>query len=169
LEELPFQRGTFDFITCNMVIEHLSGPAKVFTELFRVLRPGGVVIILTPNIYHWTTVVSMLTPFWFHRKLLKRLWNRAPEDVFPTLYRCNARKKLEGSLRSAGFVAPVVHMIPGRQRLIESGLLFYLEYAWRRLSLRYEELRESLCAVAQESPTVVCVEVDPHISGELNA
>jgi SAM-dependent methyltransferase len=152
LEALAFDDGAFDFITCNMVVEHLSAPAKVFKEFFRVLRPGGVVIILTPNIYHWANIVSMLTPFWFHRWSLKTLFNREPEDVFPTLYRCNTERTVRRLLGSAGFPSVTVHMVPGRQRLIEFGPLFYLEYMFYQLSMRYSQLREILCAVAQKLP-----------------
>src|SRR5882672_4032677 len=152
LETLAFDDGAFDFITCNMVVEHLSAPAKVFKEFFRVLRPGGVVIILTPNIYHWVNIMSMLTPFLFHRWILKTLFNREPEDVFPTLYRCNTERTTQRLLGSAGFPSITVHMVPGRQRLIKFRVLFYLEYLYYRLSMRYSQLREILCIVAQKSP-----------------
>jgi SAM-dependent methyltransferase len=153
LEQLGFQDQTFDLITCNMVIEHLAAPAKVFSEFFRVLRPCGMVIMLTPNVYHWVNIVSMLTPFSFHRLVLKRLWNREPEDVFPTLYRCNSKYRMQTLLRTAGFSNIEVHMVPGRQRLIEFGPLFYPEYLWYRVSLRFDNVREILCAIAQKSPS----------------
>jgi ubiquinone/menaquinone biosynthesis C-methylase UbiE len=151
LENLGFKDQTFDLITCNMVVEHLAEPAKTFSEFFRVLRPRGIAIILTPNIYHWANIVSMLTPFSFHRLALKRLWNQEPEDVFPTLYRCNNRFRMQTLLRAAGFSNIEVHMVPGRQRLIEFGPLFYPEYVWHWLSLRLDNLREILCAVAQKA------------------
>jgi len=153
LEDLSFQAETFDLITCNMVVEHLAAPTKAFSEFFRVLQPGGVVIMLTPNIYHWANVISMLTPFWFHRLVLKNLWNREPEDVFPTLYRCNTKSSLVRSLKSVGFSNCTVYTAPGRQRLMEFGPLFYPEYVWYQLSLRFDDLREILCAVAQKSPS----------------
>jgi ubiquinone/menaquinone biosynthesis C-methylase UbiE len=154
LEQLGFQDRTFDLITCNMVVEHLAAPAKVFSEFSRVLRPGGIVIMLTPNIYHWANIVSMLTPFSFHRLALKRLWNQEPEDVFPTLYRCNTRNRMQTFLRTAGFSNIDVHMVPGRQRLVEFGPLFYPEYLWYRLSARWDNLREILCAIAEKSSLV---------------
>lgn len=38
-----------DLVTCFETIEHVSEPAKVLDELARILAPGGVVIISTPD------------------------------------------------------------------------------------------------------------------------
>jgi SAM-dependent methyltransferase len=40
-KELPFEAKTFDAVFSNDVLCHLPGRARVFTEMFRVLRPGG--------------------------------------------------------------------------------------------------------------------------------
>lgn len=39
----------FDVIYCAHVIEHLAKPEAAFGEFYRVLRPGGVAIVTTPN------------------------------------------------------------------------------------------------------------------------
>jgi SAM-dependent methyltransferase len=155
LENLAFANETFDLITCNMVVEHLLAPKKVFAEFFRVLRPGGLVIILTPNLYHWANIVSMLTPLWFHRQILKKWWNREPEDVFPTLYRANSERNLGRLLRASGFSDTTVHMVPGRQRLTEFGPLFYPEYFLFQVGRRFKNLREILCAIARKMPSAI--------------
>jgi SAM-dependent methyltransferase len=41
LEELPVEAGTVDVIISNCVINLSPDKAKVFTEAFRVLKPGG--------------------------------------------------------------------------------------------------------------------------------
>lgn len=43
------QMGTFDVITCNDVIEHVSDPAQVISRMVRLLRPGGVLFMEIPN------------------------------------------------------------------------------------------------------------------------
>jgi SAM-dependent methyltransferase len=46
---LPFDDGTFDVIESMDVIEHTPDPRDYLTELVRVLAPGGVVLLVTPN------------------------------------------------------------------------------------------------------------------------
>ena len=48
-ENLGFEDAVFDIVLCNDVVEHLEYPEKCFEEILRVLKPGGVVIITTPN------------------------------------------------------------------------------------------------------------------------
>ncbi len=52
-EGLPFADASFDLIWCSEVIEHLHYPEKAKNEFWRVLKPGGQVIITTPNSYFW--------------------------------------------------------------------------------------------------------------------
>jgi ubiquinone/menaquinone biosynthesis C-methylase UbiE len=49
LYELPFGDASFDTVLFSEVIEHLDMPERALTEIFRVLRPGGTVIIIFPN------------------------------------------------------------------------------------------------------------------------
>ncbi|MEZ4473435.1 MAG: class I SAM-dependent methyltransferase [bacterium] len=48
---LPFKTGSFDLVWCSEVIEHLADPAFSLKELVRVTRPGGELILTTPNSY----------------------------------------------------------------------------------------------------------------------
>ena len=48
---LPFLGNSFDLIWCSEVIEHLINPAKTIEEFNRVLKPGGKMILTTPNSY----------------------------------------------------------------------------------------------------------------------
>jgi 2-polyprenyl-3-methyl-5-hydroxy-6-metoxy-1,4-benzoquinol methylase len=49
LAELGFEDNSFDVITGIEVIEHLNNPTEITKEIFRILRPGGVVYLTTPN------------------------------------------------------------------------------------------------------------------------
>ena len=46
---LPVADATFDCVVCSQVIEHIPYDEVIFTELRRVLRPGGLLILGTPD------------------------------------------------------------------------------------------------------------------------
>jgi 2-polyprenyl-3-methyl-5-hydroxy-6-metoxy-1,4-benzoquinol methylase len=46
---LPCPDASFDAIISTEVIEHLENPRAVFRELSRLLRPGGHLLLTTPN------------------------------------------------------------------------------------------------------------------------
>ncbi len=50
-EPLPFPDESFDLVWCSEVIEHLEDPAVSLAELRRVTKPGGELILTTPNSY----------------------------------------------------------------------------------------------------------------------
>jgi len=45
----PFKDETFELIEMNHVLEHLQNPFKVMKEIYRILKPGGIVIIKVPH------------------------------------------------------------------------------------------------------------------------
>jgi 2-polyprenyl-3-methyl-5-hydroxy-6-metoxy-1,4-benzoquinol methylase len=47
---LPFPDGAFDAVVCIDGIEHLERPFDFARECRRIVRPGGVLIVSTPNI-----------------------------------------------------------------------------------------------------------------------
>ena len=48
LEELPWEDGTFDLITCLDVIEHTPDDRLTLSELRRVCQPGGRLLVTVP-------------------------------------------------------------------------------------------------------------------------
>ena len=48
-ERWPFEKYSFDAVTCLDVVEHLEEPAIFFSKVGEYLREGGVVIVTTPN------------------------------------------------------------------------------------------------------------------------
>lgn len=47
---LPFADASFDWVVSTEVIEHIPDIARYIPELHRVLRPGGKVLVTTPDI-----------------------------------------------------------------------------------------------------------------------
>jgi SAM-dependent methyltransferase len=101
LRALPFRGETFDLIVISHVAEHLTAPEPVFRELARVLRPGGRLLLLTPNRWHYVPLVARLAPHRLHVAFNRRRGVDA-RDVFPTAYRANTARRLRSLAEGAG-------------------------------------------------------------------
>lgn len=49
---LPFPDATFDHVFCIEVLEHVPNPFAALTEIRRVLKDEGVLVLSVPNPYH---------------------------------------------------------------------------------------------------------------------
>jgi SAM-dependent methyltransferase len=49
IRALPFPDDSFDTVTCFEAVEHLEEPDAALDEFARVLRPGGVLFVSSPN------------------------------------------------------------------------------------------------------------------------
>lgn len=52
VKQLPFPDETFDTLFCCSVLEHLPDPWEAFSEMWRILSPGGVAIVSLPFVYN---------------------------------------------------------------------------------------------------------------------
>ena len=59
-KKLPFEDASLDYIVLAEVIEHLRNPYQVMQELNRVLRPGGKLVLSTPNILNLRSRIRFL-------------------------------------------------------------------------------------------------------------
>lgn len=53
LESKGYAENSFDAIVLNHVIEHVFDPIMLIRECRRVVKPGGKIILLTPNMESW--------------------------------------------------------------------------------------------------------------------
>ncbi|MGB7500588.1 MAG: class I SAM-dependent methyltransferase [Moheibacter sp.] len=47
ITNIQFEDNCFDFVICSHVLGHVPNEARAMTEMYRVLKPGGIAIILT--------------------------------------------------------------------------------------------------------------------------
>src|SRR4029450_9844007 len=55
---LPFRDAVFDALFAGELIEHLADPRSGLAEFQRVLKPGGILILTTPNRLRLANVVD---------------------------------------------------------------------------------------------------------------
>jgi len=72
-EAIPFTDNAFEYIFCKSVIEHISNTDNLLSEIYRVLKPNGTLLILTPaweyNYKDFYNDYTHVKPF--HRKGLQ--------------------------------------------------------------------------------------------------
>jgi len=104
----PVDSNSIDVAIANSVVEHVAHPERFFGEAFRVLKPGGYLAVRTYNTWSYVGIASRLVPNSLHAAVTSKVQKtRKHEDVFPTLYRCNTRRKLTSAMRRAGLDAYV--------------------------------------------------------------
>jgi len=50
LSDAPYEPNSFDVVRLNNVIEHVPSPRALLQNIRRVIRPGGLLYISTPNV-----------------------------------------------------------------------------------------------------------------------
>ena len=59
-QKLPFETSSFDFISCNHVLEHVFQTEQLLREMRRVIDPAGLVVISVPNCAAWMNRIAFL-------------------------------------------------------------------------------------------------------------
>ena len=88
LAECKFPENQFDAVHLSHVIEHVYDPGALLRECHRVLKPGGTLVVLTPN-----------TASWGHRRFKEWWLNLDPPRHLILFNRGNFRSLVE----KAGF------------------------------------------------------------------
>ncbi len=93
-EKLPFEDNSIDIIFSIYVFEHVANPQLAVQELDRVLKPGGYIFALTPNKWHYVSLVAAMTPTRFHKWVNKKR-GFSGDDTFPTTYKLNTENDIK--------------------------------------------------------------------------
>ena len=78
-EPLPYESNTFDFAFSKSVLEHVYNSDNFISETLRVLKPGGIAVMLTPD---WT---SQMKYFWDDYTHVKPFTRKSLQNAFKIL------------------------------------------------------------------------------------
>ena len=59
-KDFPFKSNFFDIIAANQIIEHLVDVDLFVSEIFRVLKPNGYLVLSTENLSSWHNIFALM-------------------------------------------------------------------------------------------------------------
>lgn len=127
-QRLPFPDQAFDVIVLSHILEHLREPQNLVADAFRMLRPGGLLVVGVPICLWWTRLLRIhLVPLLFPAKRPEVLAARFGHVQFFTLPALKAllRQFQMEDIRGFRFFSA------GRYLPLENWLWYYrLNAAW---------------------------------------
>ena len=106
-QHLPYNNRYFDVVISSETIEHLDNPKLFLQEIFRILKPKGILILTTPNVssiisrlyFLFTGVLVFHTnrdyrlsghrailPDWFIQRMIKEVGFRGKDKTYNCCY-----------------------------------------------------------------------------------
>lgn len=99
----PVEDSTVDLIISDFVLEHIENRNGYFSEVQRVLKPGGIFCARTANKIGYVGLLARLIPNRRHAKILGQVQlTRKELDVFPTKYQVNTVWTIRRMLKKYG-------------------------------------------------------------------
>jgi len=159
LGHLPYADNQFDLVTFTEVAEHLENYRAILREIYRVLKPGGVVSITTPNVLNMKSRMRFLTTgFWSMFGPLhvgETAIESAGGHITPIPY-----PYLAHALMSTGFLIPQITTDKLQFPSVVWSLLFYLPIraaaamAWKKERNRYKTLDEHNAPIIKKNNSI---------------
>ncbi len=89
LETVDYAPGSFDVVRIWHVLEHVPQPLATLRQAYRLLKPGGQLIIGVPNIGGW--LARLAGPFWFDLDVPRHVWHWTPQPLAVLVERAGLR------------------------------------------------------------------------------
>ncbi len=87
IEKCSFNKNFFDLIIMNDIIEHLHNPKEVMDMVSSILKPNGILFMVTPDIGSFTS--RLLGKYWHHLKPNEHLVYFSESTIKRLLNQCN--------------------------------------------------------------------------------
>ena len=134
LATLPFKSSTFQVVCLHWGIEHIQDPLTALKETYRVLKPGGRVVMMTTNTQHPFYFFVKITPHSFHKFVRKKLLEIEDEEAFQTYYRANTPSQMNRILRQAGFSQVELRFRSNLSVYSFSSITFYMGLLYEKIT-----------------------------------
>jgi SAM-dependent methyltransferase len=89
LDANTYPRSSFDVVLMGDVIEHLPDPRATMRVVYRILKPGGVVLISTPDVAGWAGRLLQIKPeehvYYFAPATMRALLQQVSLEVVDVL------------------------------------------------------------------------------------
>jgi SAM-dependent methyltransferase len=135
LERLELEKARYDVVLCCNVLEHVRRPLSVLPVLHEGLRPGGLVVIMVPNVVSLKGIVTRLTPFAIHRWYYRRVAGRHPDcDPAPSVHSLSLRPaSLRRHAQRSGWKIEYWRVYEGGMQRTLRHRLGFVGWRWRLL------------------------------------
>ncbi|MDA0587981.1 MAG: class I SAM-dependent methyltransferase [Planctomycetota bacterium] len=85
LTEAGYETNSMDAVVLWHVLEHLPQPGRTLSEIRRILKPGGRLVLAVPNFASWQS--RWAGADWFHLDLPRHLYHFSPDTLSLLLHR----------------------------------------------------------------------------------
>ena len=94
IKRLPFSSEFADLVTLRFVVEHFDYPELYFSEIRRVLKRNGKVLIITTNLLCPIIFIPKIVfPYPLKSLIISKLYKVDTKDIFPTYHRINTQRQ----------------------------------------------------------------------------
>lgn len=125
--EAEFPAASFDLVTCWHVIEHVSDPRRFLEEIYRILRPGGWLVLATPNLHDYVFRAAYTAA----RGRPPRFYEPNEREVHLFVFSAETLQRL---VASVGFTGVRVGFDRGAAATWGKRVVDEVAYAWFRLT-----------------------------------
>ncbi len=135
LEQAQFSGNFFDVVTMWDVLEHVHNPQETLDEIYRILKPDGLLVIRVPNVD--SLQAKIFGRFWAGLDAPRHLYVFSPEDLSNMLRKSGFQIKNK-SFGSASYLVFSLSLRfwmveKGIQKSVRQGILWILNHPVSRL------------------------------------
>jgi len=156
IEAAHLPDATFDFVTMHHVIEHLPDVTRTLKEIHRILKPGGKLMVATPN-----TASRGRRKFqdaWLNWDPPRHLYLFSPKNLPTAIERAGFHViKQWTSARMAGWLLALSEKIRNEGSAPGARAPWPPGFALTMRKLRYQGIQAALCPMAQWGEELIMI------------